>query len=113
MKIIRKHLRRIILKEAKRVLSSDILFENILLNLLDSEDIDSDIEKVMSTRQVTMLDDLIELDEFKERLQNLDDDKVLELLSKLRGSVSASTFNRIKKIVIENKPEIEDQLIKM
>tara|TARA_E500000331_G_C17224854_1_gene699832 strand:- start:517 stop:858 length:342 start_codon:yes stop_codon:yes gene_type:complete len=113
MKIIRTHLRKIILKEAKRVLSNDIVFENILLNLLDSEDIDTDIEKVMSSRKVEILDDLLELEEFKSRLKSLDSEKVLELLSKLRGSVSASTFNRIKEIVIENKPEIEDQLLKM
>ena len=67
----------------------------------------------MSSRKVEILDDLLELEEFKSRLKSLDSEKVLELLSKLRGSVSASTFNRIKEIVIENKPEIEDQLLKM
>ena len=110
MRIMRKHLRRMIVREAKRVLSSDVLFENILLNLIDSEDIDKDIRRAKDTADGGILDDVIELDEFKKRLKNLDDDKVITLLSKIRGSVSASTFNRIKEIVLKHKPDLEQDL---
>ena len=102
-----------IIKEAKRVLSSDILFENILLNLLDSEDIDNRIESIKSKNDVSILDDLIELPEFEKRLEDLDDDKVISLLSKIRGAVTASTFNRLRDVVLNTKPELEDSLQSM
>ena len=102
-----------IIREAKRVLSSDHLFENVLLNLLDSEDIDGEIKKIKSDKHIKILDDVIELEEFQRRIGNLDADKLVALLGKIRGSVSSSTFNRIKETVIEHRPELAARLTVM
>ncbi len=102
-----------IIKEARRVLSNDVLFENILLNILSSDDIEKEIGSVKSQNKVAILDDLVELPEFEKRLSYLDNDKIVTLLSKIRGSVSASTFNKIKDTIVDHKPELKDELESM
>ena len=113
MKILRRHLRKMIVNEARRVLSNDALFENTLLNILSSDNIEKEISSVKSQNKVAILDDLVELPEFEKRLSYLDNDKIVMLLSKIRGSVSASTFNKIKATVADHKPELKDELESM
>tara|TARA_B100000214_G_C23747456_1_gene526122 strand:+ start:209 stop:550 length:342 start_codon:yes stop_codon:yes gene_type:complete len=113
MKLLRRHLRQMIIREAKKALSNDVVFENLLLNLLDSEDIEGEISVVKRANDTSILDDLIQLPEFERRLENLDDEKVIKLLGKIRSSVSASTFERIKSTVISHKPSTRDSLESM
>lgn len=113
MILSRKILRKMILFEAKRVLSSDYLFESFLNALLNSDDMQGEIDRVKKENNISILDDLIKLDEFKSRLRDLDDTKVLEILGKIRGSVTASTFSRIKSLISRVKPELKEKIEKM
>ena len=96
MILSRKTLRRIILKEVKRALLNDNLFESLLDDIVSVEDMGEEIKSVKDKGAVALLDDAINVDEFKDQIGNIEDSKLESLLASIRGSLTSGTFSKLR-----------------
>ncbi|MAF25696.1 hypothetical protein CL634_09020 [bacterium] len=114
MRLSRLLLRKLILSEIKSVLSDKNKL-NLIFGLLSSDDIIGKIEKIKKDYDVSILDDIINLETLEKdvslllsKLEDVEDSKLAELLGQIRNSITPSTFNRIKEIMVKERPSLSD-----
>jgi len=96
MILSRKTLRRIILKEVKRALLDNYLFESALDDIVGAEDMVKAIGDIKAAEEIALLDDAINVDEFKSQIDNIEDSNLEALLASIRGSLTSTPFNNLK-----------------
>ena len=117
MKVSRYILRRLILREAKNILSNDHLFEGIVddLSTAASESQDAVDKAIASIKAETgegefidnTIRDVIKLDEFKDKIVEMDADAVALIFGRLRSSLTGSALSSLKKAILNVKPELK------
>ena len=99
MILSRKILRRIILKEVRSALLGSHLFEAVLDDIVNSEEMVEKIKSIKDKKVIALLDDVINVDEFKSQIDNIEDSKLESLLASIRGSLTSGTFSKLRDAV--------------
>ena len=116
MNISRKILRAVILNEIKRVLSNDHLIEGLIdrLAAADSDEIDSIIQSAKDQAGEEYLDSIIRssvnVEGFAENISEIDDEALIAVFGKVRGSLTGSAIKILKDSLITAKPSLKGKL---